>query len=155
MEAPFSRVIIDCMCPLPRTKKGHEYLLTIMDVATRFPKAVPVRSIHAPVVIEALLQFFSRVGLPKEVQSDRGTNFTSGVFQSVMCELGITQVLSSAYHPESQGPFERCHQTLKSMVRTFSVDCQKDWDVAMPFLLFAICDAVNKSTGFSPFELLC
>lgn len=154
VEAPFSRVIIDCVGPLPRTKKGNVYLLTLMDVATRFPEAVPVRNIRAPVVIEALLQFFSRVGLPREVQSDRGTNFTSGVFQNVMCELGITQVLSSAYHPESQGALERCHQTLKSMVRTFCVDCPKDWDVAMPFLLFAIRDAVNESTGFSPFELV-
>ena len=101
--SPFLRVIIDCVGPLPRTKKGHEYLLTIMDVATRFPEAVPLRNIRARTIIETLLQFFSRVGLPKEVQSDRGTNFTSGVFQKVMCELGITQVLSSAYQRSHRG----------------------------------------------------
>lgn len=70
MEEPFSKVMIDCVGPLPRTKKGNEYLLTIMDVGTRFPEAVPLCSINTRPVVEALLQFFSRVGLPKEIQHD-------------------------------------------------------------------------------------
>lgn len=104
--------------------------------------------------MEALLQFFSRVGLPREVQHDRGTNFTSGVFQEVMYELGIQQVVSSAYHPQSQGAIEHYHQTLKTMIKTYCVSCTAYWDMAMPFLLFAIRDAVSESTGFSPFELV-
>lgn len=151
---PFSRVVIDCVGPLPKTKKGNEYLLTIMDATTRFPEAVPLRNIKTRPVVEALLQFFSRFGLPREVQSDRGTNFTSGVFQQAMVELGIEQVLSSAYHPQSQGAIERYHQTLKAMIRAYCVQFPGDWDCAIPFLLFAIRDSVNVSTGFTPFELV-
>ncbi|KAL2089275.1 hypothetical protein ACEWY4_013963 [Coilia grayii] len=154
VEEPFSRVLVDCVGPLPKTKKGNEFLITIMDITTRFPEAVPVRNIKARSVIEALLQFFSRFGLPREVQSDRGSNFASGVFQEVVSELGIKQIMSSAYHPQSQGALERCHQTLKTMIRTYCASCAGDWDVAIPFLLFAIRDAVNDSTGFSPFELV-
>ena len=154
MEEPFSRVLIDCVGPLPKTKKGNLYLLTIMDVATRFPEAVPLRNIKAKVIAEALLHFFSRFGLPAEVQHDRGSNFTSGLFQEVMHELGIKQIMSSAYHPQSQGAIERYHQTLKTMVKTYTVNCPGDWDVAMPLLLFAIRDSVNESTGFTPFELV-
>ena len=36
----FSRIIIDCVGPLPKTKSGHEYLLTIMCASTRFPEAI-------------------------------------------------------------------------------------------------------------------
>ncbi|KAL2092985.1 hypothetical protein ACEWY4_010297 [Coilia grayii] len=97
----FSRVLIDCVGPSPRTKKGNEFLFTIMDVTTHFPEAIPLRNIKTRTVVDSLLLFFSRFGLPKEVQSDRGTNFTSGVFQQAMDELGITQVVSSAYHPQS------------------------------------------------------
>ncbi len=154
MEEPFSRVLIDCVGPLPKTKKGNEYLLTIMDAFTRFPEAVPLRSIKTKVIVEALLHFFSRVGLPQEVQHDRGSNFTSGVFQGVMHELGVKQIMSSAYHPQSQGSIERYHQTLKSMIKTYCASYSGDWDVAMPFLLFAIRDSVNEATGFSPFELV-
>ena len=43
---PFSRIIIDCVGPLPKTKSGHEYLLTIMCAYTRFPEAIPLRNIN-------------------------------------------------------------------------------------------------------------
>ena len=116
---PFSRVIIDCVGPLPKNKAGNEYLLTIMCAATRFPEAIPLRNIKAKTIVKALTKFFfTFVGLPKSVQSDQGSNFTSGLFQQVMFELGIGQYTSSAYHPESQGALERFHQTLKNMMRT-------------------------------------
>lgn len=151
---PFTRVMVDCVGPLPKTKKGYEYLLTILDMSTRFPEAVPLRNIRARTVIDALIQFFTRYGLPREVQSDRGTNFTSTVFQAVMNELGIEQVTSSAYHPQSQGAIERFHRTLKDMVRAYSDQFPSEWDAAMPFLMFAVRDTVNESTGFTPFELV-
>ena len=44
IEEPFSRVLIDCVGPLPKTRSGNQYLLTIMCVTTRFPEAVPVGS---------------------------------------------------------------------------------------------------------------
>ena len=43
------------------------------------------------------------VGLLRSIQSGQGANFMSGLFQQVMYQLGIKQVKSSAYHPESQG----------------------------------------------------
>ena len=60
-DEPFTRVLVDCVGPLPRTKSGHQYLLTIMDLSTRFPEAIPLRKITAKVVVvEALMQFFTR-----------------------------------------------------------------------------------------------
>lgn len=64
---PFARVMIDCVGPLPRTKKGNEYLLTILDVCTRFPEAVPLHNIKTTVIVDSLLLFFSHYGLPVEV----------------------------------------------------------------------------------------
>ena len=154
MEEPFAKVIIDCVSPLPKTRKGKEFLLTIMDGSTRFPEAVPLRDIKACTIIEPLVGFFLKFGLPKQIQHDRGTNFVSGVFQEVMAGLGITQAVSSAYHPESQGALERAHQTLKTMLKTYCVQFPADWDTAVPFVLFAYRDAINESTGFSPFELV-
>jgi len=112
-DEPFSRVIVDCVGPLPKTKSGNQYLLTIMCASTRFPEAIPLRNIKAPTIVKALIKFFTLVGLPKSIQSDQGSNFMSGLFQQVMYELGIDQYASSAYHPESQGALERFHQTLQ------------------------------------------
>ena len=69
-------------------------------------------------------------------------------------ELGIRHHTSSAYHPESQGALERFHQTLKSMIRTYCLSNEKEWDQGIPFLLFAVRDAKQESLGFSPFELV-
>ena len=116
-DEPFSRIIIDCVGTLPKTKSGNEYLLTIMCASTRFSEAIPLRNIKTKTIVKAFVKFFTFVGLPKSVQSDQGSNFMSGIFQQVMHELGIKQYRSSAYHPESQGAFERFHQTLKNMIR--------------------------------------
>ncbi|PIK41670.1 hypothetical protein BSL78_21475 [Apostichopus japonicus] len=153
-DEPFSRVIIDCVGPLPKTKSGNQYVLTIMCTSTRFPEAIPLRNIKATTVVKALTKFFTLVGLPKSIQSDQGSNFTSGLFQQVMYQLGIDQHLSSAYHPESQGALERFHQTLKNMIRTYCLEFQKDWDEGVHLLLFAAREAVQETLGFSPFELV-
>ncbi|MES9950010.1 MAG: RNase H-like domain-containing protein [Candidatus Thiodiazotropha sp.] len=153
-DEPFSRIIIDCVGPLPRTKSGNEYLLTIMCASTRFPEAIPLRNIKTKTIVKALVKFFTFVGLPKSVQSDQGSNFMSGIFQQVMYELGIRQYRSSPYHPESQGALERFHQTLKTMIRSYCFDTEKDWDEGIHLLLFAVRESVQESLGFSPFELV-
>ena len=60
-----------------------------MDVTTRYPEAVPLRSINAKFVIKALLNFFTHFGLPAEVQSDQGTNFTSKLFKKTMTKCFV------------------------------------------------------------------
>ena len=153
-EEPFSRILIDCVGPLPKTKSGNQYMLTIMCASTRFPEAIPLRNIKAKTIVRALTKVFTIFGLPKSVQSDQGSNFMSGTFQQVMDELGIKQYKSSAYHPESQGALERFHQTLKNMIRTYCFDTEKHWDEGIHFLLFAVRESVQESLGFSPFELV-
>ena len=102
VQEPFSRVIIDCVGPLPKTTSGNQYLLTIMCASTTFPEAIPLRNIKAKSIVKALTKFFTLVGLPSSIQSDQGSNFMSGVFQQDVYELGINQYKSSAYHPQSQ-----------------------------------------------------
>ena len=151
---PFEHVIIDCVGPLPRSRSGYQYLLTVMCTATRFPEAIPLRKITTRSVTRALLKFFAFVGLPKVIQSDRGTNFTAKMFSLVMKSLHIKHRTSSAFHPESQGALERYHQSFKSMLRPYCLEVGGDWEEAVPWLLFASREVVQESLGFSPAELL-
>ena len=151
---PFHRIIIDCVGPLPKTKKGHQYLLTILCPTTRFPIAVPVRNISTKTIIQQLLKVFTTYGFPKEIQCDRGTNFTSDVFQKTMKELCISQSFSSPYHPESQGALERHHQTLKSLLKKFCIETGSEWDEGIDYLVFVIREVPSESLGVSPFEML-
>ncbi|CAC5366139.1 unnamed protein product [Mytilus coruscus] len=58
-EEPFSRVLIDYVGPLPKTKTGNAYLLTIMCTSTRFSDAIPLRNIKTPTIVEALIKLFT------------------------------------------------------------------------------------------------
>ena len=154
MGEPFEHIIIDCVGPLPKTKSGHRFLLTLMCVATRYPEAIPLRTIKAKPVIKALTNFFSTFGLARFLQSDNGSNFTSRVFSQVMESLAIKHIKSSAYHPQSQGALERFHQTLKAMLKKFCLETGKQWDEGLPFLMLAVRESVQESLGFSPAELV-
>ena len=153
-DEPFSRIMIDCVGPLPKTKSVCQYLLTIICASTRFSEAIPLRNIKTKTIVKALVKFFTFVGLLRSIQSDQGSNFMSGIFQQTMYELGIKQYKSSAYHPESQGALERFHQTLKNMIRSYCFDTEKDWNEGIHLLLFAVRESVQESLGFSPFELV-
>ena len=151
---PFEHIVIDIVGPLPKSSSGAEYLLTIMDRFSRFPEAIPVRSIKAPNILKHLIHFFSRFGLPKSIQSDQGSNFMSHCFKNQLHEWGIKHIVSSPYHAQSQGVLERFHQTLKSMMRKFCFNVSKTWESDLPFLLFAIRSVPNESLGLSPFEVV-
>uniref|UniRef100_A0A9J8DIE4 Integrase catalytic domain-containing protein n=1 Tax=Cyprinus carpio carpio TaxID=630221 RepID=A0A9J8DIE4_CYPCA len=105
-------------------------------------------------VARELIQFCSVFGLPRVIQSDQGSNFTSKLFKEVTKELGVEHQLSTAYHPETQGALERFHQTLKSLLRTYCTETGKDWVEGLPFLMFAVRGTVQESLGFSPAELV-
>ena len=92
--------------------------------------------------------------MPKEIQTDLGSNFTSGIFQQVVYQLKIRHSTSSAYHPQSQGALKRHHQTLKTMIRAYCLDNEKEWDEGIHLLLFATREAAQQSLGFSLFELV-
>ena len=75
---------IDLVGPTaPASDKGRMYILTLVDYATRYPEAVPLKIIDTETVAEALLDMYSRVGVPEEVLSDLGTQFTSDCMKEV------------------------------------------------------------------------
>ena len=74
---PFKKIAIDIVGELLRTTTGHKYILTIVDYATWYPEAIPLRTRNAKTVAEALIQYFSGVGIPDEIVSDQGSNFMS------------------------------------------------------------------------------
>ena len=150
----FERLLVDVVGPLPRTKKGNNYLITIMCASTRFPEAVPVRKVTSKSVMGQLQRFFSWVGTPKEIQSDCGSVFQSRWFRQTLAGWGIKQLKSSPYRPQSQGAIERFHSTLKTMLRVYCAEQGAEWDEAIFPALFAIRDAVVESLGFSPFQLV-
>ena len=145
---------MDIVGPLPRSRTGNRYILLLCDYATRYPEAIPLRTIDAEHIAEQLIGVFARVGVPQEILTDQGSNFTSQLLAELYRLLHVQSIRTGPYHPQTDGLVERFNQTLKSMLRK-SVDKEgKNWDKMIPYLLFAYREVPQSSTGFSPFELL-
>ena len=145
---------MDIVGPVERSKSGYRFMLVITDYATRYPEVFPLKSIIAKSVAFCLVQFFSRVGFPREILTDQGTNFMSKLLKEVYQLLGIRSLRTTPYHPQTDGLTERFNQTLKQMLRKFVDDTGSDWDQWLPYLIFAYREVPQASSGFSPFELL-
>ena len=154
VQKPFQRITMDLVGPLPRSKNGNRFILTICDYATRYPEAIPLPSTEAPRIAKELLKIFTRVGVPEEVLMDQGANFMSGLLGEIYHILQIKRVRTTPYHPQTDGLVERFNVTFKSMIKKFTSKNKKDWDEYLPYLLFAYREVPQESTGFSPFEML-
>ena len=74
INTPFKGVAVDIIGLIaPPSEAGHGYILTLVDYATRYSETVPLKKINTKVVAEALLDMYSRVGIPEEVLTDQVT----------------------------------------------------------------------------------
>lgn len=143
VSQPFEHLIIDCVGPLPQSMSGCAYMLTVMCQTTMYPVAFPLRSISVKPVVRALTQFISTFGIPRVIQTDQGSNFTSHMFKQILQQLGVKHNCVSAYHVQSQGALEWFHQNLKSMLSAYGMEMGKDWEEGMPWLILAAREVVQ------------
>ncbi|KAJ8344651.1 hypothetical protein SKAU_G00288440 [Synaphobranchus kaupii] len=149
ISVPFSRIGIDLVGPLPWSSRGHQYILVVLDYATRYPEAIPLRTIATKGIARELMLLFSRVGLPEEILTDQGTPLMSRIMRDLCQLMKVTQLRTSVYHPQTDGLVERFN--LKKMLKKTMEADGRNWDQLLPFVLFTIREVPQ---AFSPFELL-
>ena len=155
IDTPFKRIAMDLVGPIhPASDRGHRYILTVMDYATRYPEAVALTNIDTITVSEALVDIYARLGVPSEILTDMGTQFTSELMREVSRLLSIKQLTTTVYHPICNGMTEKFKGTLKLMLKRMCAERPKDWDRYLSALLFCYREAPHESIGFSPFEML-
>ena len=101
------------------------------------------------------MDFCLTFGIPEAVLTDRGTNFTSQVIESLWERLDVHTLRTTAYHPQADGITERFNRTIKTMLAQFvAQEKQDDWDLKLNNLTLAYNTAVHATTKLSPFELM-
>ena len=153
LSEPFESLAFDLVGPFPKGKGGCRYLLTCVCMASKWPEALPIRSMTASAVAQGMMEIFSRVGVPLRLLSDQGSQFVGKVVTKLCSNLGIDRIKSVPYHPEGNGVVERMHGTLVAMLNKAS-NQGLDWVGQVPFAVFALRSAPNRDTGFSPFDLV-
>ena len=103
--------------------------------------------------IAELRRVFATYGLPEQLVSDNGAQFTSDTFQQFLKENGIKRVCSAPHHPSTNGEAERLVQTFKNAMKAVKNDTSS-FETKLARVLLVYCGTPNTTTGESPAELL-
>ena len=98
-------------------KNNAKYLLTIIDHFSKYGEVYILKSKNGDVVLGQLKNFINKIGKPKEIQSDNGTEFTNNKFKNFCMENDISFITSRPRRPQSQGCVENFNKTIKSIIR--------------------------------------
>ncbi|KAL0202498.1 hypothetical protein M9458_000516, partial [Cirrhinus mrigala] len=133
---------------------GYTTILVIVDRFSKSCRLIPLKSL--PTAMEKALELFSHVfriyGLPEDIVSDRGPQFTSRVWQAFCKQLDINVSLTSGYHPQSNGQVERLNQEIGRYLRTYCNREQEKWSDFLPWAEYAQNSLTHSSTSLTPFQ---
>jgi cleavage and polyadenylation specificity factor subunit 1 len=151
--ARFSHLHIDLVGPLPASKEGYSYIFTIIDRSTRWCEAVPLAATAAEDCAAALISgWVARFGVPSHITSDRGPQFSSAVWAAFTAKLGVRHIMTTAYHPQSNGLVERLHRRLKEALKARLAT--SDWPDHLPWVLLGMRVSPRELSGLSAAELV-
>ena len=109
---PWQRIHIDYAGPFKQ-----KMFLIVVDAHSKWPEVIEMSTTSSGRTIEVLRRLFARFGLPEQLVSDNGTQFTSEEFATFTKANGIKHIRTTPYHPSSNGLAERFVQTFKKAMK--------------------------------------
>jgi transposase InsO family protein len=117
----------------------------IVDRLTKVAHFIPVKTTYSSAKLAEL--YMSRIvclhGVPKKIVSDRGSQFTSKVWEKLHETMDTKLNFSSAYHLQTDGQTERTNQILEDMLRASALKYGKSWDKSLPYAKFSYNIAIK------------
>ncbi|BHF75000.1 hypothetical protein SprV_0501809300 [Sparganum proliferum] len=151
-DARFNHVHLDVVGPLPPSN-GYTHLLTCVDHYTRWPEAIPLPNVQAETIVKAFVSRWVAIfGAPSMITTDRGAQFESTLFQTLLNFFGCTRIRTTAYNPAANGMVERFHRQLKTALR--AAEDPENWSDNVPVALLGIRAALKSDLDCSAVELV-
>ncbi|KAI3753681.1 hypothetical protein L2E82_25742 [Cichorium intybus] len=152
----WDEITMDFITKLPRTPRGYDSIWVIVDRLTKSAHFIPIREDFQ---VSKLAEIYTREvvkrhGVPTSIISDRDSRFNSHFWQSFQKHFGTKALLSTAYHPQTDGQSERTIQTLEDMLRACIIDFGGSWEDHLPLVEFAYNNTYHSSIQMAPFEAL-
>ena len=89
--------------------------------------------------------------IPETVTTDKGAQFTSGVWKTTLSGLGVDITMTTSYHPQANGLVERFHRMLKNALRC-AVRTSKSWTRSLPWVMLGLRNSPKLDTATSTAE---
>lgn len=151
-ERPWKMISMDFIVELPQAE-GFSTIFVVVDRLTKMAHFLPMKG--TPSAMETARVFIKEIvrlhGVPANIISDRGVQFTSRFWKALCDSLEIELALSSAYHPQINGQTERTNQTLEQYLRCFSSFSQDDWVSLLPIAEFSYNNSLHSAIKQTPF----
>ena len=151
---PWDLLCVDLIGKLPKSHAGNYYVLTVIDVFSRYTKAFAIKDKSAEAVADNLKELFLRMGIPNRILSDQGKEFVGTLNAQLFRSLGIKHCCSSPEHPQGNGMIERYNRTIKDQIRKLGNSRQTNWEKLLPALTHAHRVTPMAGNSYSPFELI-
>jgi transposase InsO family protein len=155
-KRPWGLIGMDFIGPFPKSK-GYDYLWVVICRLTSMVHLTPVKTTIKASKLASLYmkEIVCLHGLPDTIVSDQDLKFTSKFWSEVHRILGTKLLMSTTFHPQTNGASKRVNRSVGQILRTVIQPDQSDWVDQLPMTKFAINSNVSSSTGFAPFELNC
>ncbi|KAG1962190.1 retrotransposable element [Pimephales promelas] len=150
---PWSHIALDFVTGLPASA-GKTIILTVIDRFSKAAHFIPLAKLPsaketAQIIVENVFRIH---GLPTDIVSDRGPQFTSQFWREFCRLIGASVSLSSGFHPQSNGQAERANQTVGRILRSLSFRNPASWSEQLPWAEYAHNSLPSSATGLSPFQ---
>lgn len=142
-DEPFEKIACD-YCEI----KGRDYLITV-DYYSNWIEIDYMSSTGTPKLIETLKRHFARFGIPKQIVTDPGPQFTSREFKNFLREWGIEYIEASPFHHSANGKAESAVKSAKYLMKK----TLKDGNDPVKALLEQR-NTPRQDTGLSPAEMM-
>jgi hypothetical protein len=154
-ERKFEQITMDLVTDLPLTKNGYDTVVTFVDRLTKYVRFAPATKDSGAAKIAQVFRhtWYRNHGMPRVIITDRDQRFVGSFWQAFFESVGTELKFSTSFHPQTDGQSERANRTLEEVLRHFVSPRQDNWDEYLDLVEFAINEAVNPSTGYSPFYL--
>ena len=126
--------------------------LIVIDAHSKWPEVIPMSTTTATQTIKTLRKLSAQFGIPEQLVSDNGPQFTSDEFTQFLQSNGIRHIRSAPYHPATNGLAERFVQTFKNAMKASNSERPLDQRVAQFLLRYR--NTPHTTTNTSPAMLL-
>lgn len=150
----FDHVAIDNFKMESTSPRGINYVLVLVDIATRFVLLAPLENERATTIARRLWEWFCTFGVPKIIQSDNGTAFVNKVVGKMLKMMGVDHRLVAAYNPRANGAAERHVKTAKDTLLKLCEGNVVNFDLFLPAVQFAINTKMARLHKSAPFSLM-
>ena len=155
VKSPWYNLGVDFVGPIAyKSPTGNRYILTVIDYFTKWAEAIATPDKSAFQVADNLFKIFMRMGIPRVITTDQGTEFNNQFDKQMMSLLQIDHRLTTAYHPQANGLVERFNQTLQNMIAKYVDKNKEQWENFLDTCVYSYNTSKQESTQYSPFELM-